>query len=126
MPLEYTSTQALPRSAEKSAPTRLAAAPTRSARWKPEIKGSASSGERGCPVVPEKISNISRCGIAPATMEMARAMESTPPTLVRRVRVPLATPRSPGPTELMMERVLGELKIPLPAPTTAMSSAISQ
>jgi hypothetical protein len=46
--------------------------------------------------------------------------------LVRKVRVPLAIPLCSGPTEFMIAQVFGELKMPLPAPTTIISTAICQ
>src|SRR4051812_46780396 len=65
-------------------------------------------------------------GIALVTMAMAKAMESTFPTFTNKVRVPLAAPRFSGGTELIIARVLGELKIPDPAPAMIIHQAISQ
>src|SRR5919112_2095344 len=50
------------------------------------MKGASSSAERPCETVPEKILNISSTGKALVMIEMARAMESTPPVLASKAR----------------------------------------
>jgi hypothetical protein len=115
----------LPRNAEKKNPITLAPAMSKSAACNPEMKGAAAEAERPRET-PEKISTITFAGMALVTTAMAKAMESTAPTLTTRVLVPLATPRFSGATEPMMALVLGELKMPEPAPTTTIHRAISQ
>src|SRR5919202_3776277 len=75
---------------------------------------------------PENILTMVLAGMALVTIAIANAMESTAPTFTTRVRAPLATPRFSGGTELIIAGVLGELKIPDPAPTTIIHTAISQ
>src|ERR671939_2154073 len=89
------------------------------------MKGTAAPVESPLET-PENISTIVLAGMALVTMAMANAMESTTPTFTSRVRAPLATPRFSGGTELIISRVLGELKIPAPAPATTIHAAISQ
>src|SRR5947208_7605959 len=75
---------------------------------------------------PEKILTIVLADIALVIIAMAKAIERTAPTFTSRVRAPLATPRFSGGTELIIARVLGELKIPDPAPAIIIHAAISQ
>src|SRR5918911_5252585 len=89
------------------------------------MNGTAAPSENPLET-PENILTMALAGMALVTMAIANAMESTAPTFTTRVRAPLATPRFSGGTELIIARVLGELKIPDPAPAMIIQEAICQ
>jgi len=60
------------------------------------------------------------------TSPIARAIDTTKPLCISIIRVPAPTPRLFGGTTPITALVLGELKMPEPAPTTSCQKASCQ